>query len=431
MHFWIVTIGEPLPKEGASDRLHRSGMLSRYLTSHGHRVTWWGSTFDHFSKRHLYDKDSDFQITKDFRMVLFHGTGYKRNVSIQRMNDHRVVAKKFAAAVRQEKERPDVILCSFPTIELSKESVKYGKQRGVPVILDVRDLWPDIFVGAAPAPLRSMGKALLFPLFHQTRYSFRGCHGILGISPGYLDWALKYAGRLRRETDAVFPLGYKKSVEVGEISLGAASNLSGIGVDYSKLIIWFIGTFGRTYDLAPVIEVARRFSEEKRDGVQFVLSGSGEDDSKYRLLAEGMNNVVFTGWINEHQISQMMKVTCLGLAAYAAGAPQGLPNKLFEYLSAGIPIVSSLAGEAEEFLSRTKTGENYRAGDGGSLYETLVSLLKQPEMMKAMGNRGREIFEKEYSADVIYPRIIAHLGRQAVNVRPPGMVFVPSALIEA
>jgi hypothetical protein len=80
----------------------------------------------------------------------------------------------------------------------------------VPVIIDVRDLWPDIFVDVVPFGLRTLMKIALYPLRKSARYVFNNCSGIVGISPGYLMWALGYANRPRRALDVVFPLGYEK-----------------------------------------------------------------------------------------------------------------------------------------------------------------------------------------------------------------------------
>lgn len=409
MRVWIVTVGEPLPEKGAKDRLHRSGILAQYLVEQGHEVVWWGSAFDHFTKRHHYSTDTQIQVSDRFKMVLFHGDGYRRNVSFARMKDHRQVATKFAAAIEKEAHKPDVILTSFPTIELSAVSVRYGKRHGIPVVLDIRDLWPDIFLDAAPKAMGGLVRLALRSLFRQTEEAFEGCTGMIGISPGYIGWGLRYAGRDRKPSDALFPLGYKKPNVAAPLLEQAKSQLVGKGVDPARPIAWFVGTFGRTYDLAPVVETARRFAGQGRSDVQFVLSGSGEKEPAIREQAEGLSNVVLTGWVDAPQIAYLMRVARVGLAAYAAGAPQGLPNKFFEYLSAGLPILSSLEGEAAELLATHGCGVSYRAGDATDLASKLTKLLDDPHALREMASRGKALFDQAYSADVVYPQFVRYL----------------------
>lgn len=409
MRVWLVTIGEPLPGKDNKDRLHRSGVIAQYLLDQGHEVVWWGSAFDHFTKRHHYASDTELQISDRFRMVLFHGDGYRRNISFARMKDHRQIGRKFAQAIERETQKPDIVLTSFPTIELSALSVRYGKRHGVPVVLDVRDLWPDIFSNAVPKPMGGLVRFALRSLFRQTEEAFEGCTGLIGISPGYVDWGLRYAGRAKKPTDALFPLGYKKPhVDPARLQ-EAKARLVEKAVDPTRTIVWFIGTFGRTYDLAPVVETARRFQAEGRNDIQFVLSGSGENEAAIRAQAQGLENLVFTGWIDAAQIAYLMGVARVGLAAYASGAPQGLPNKVFEYLSCGIPLLSSLEGETAALIERYGCGVTYRAADARDLYLKLGQMLGNPQALEEMSRKGKALFDRAYCADVVYPQLVRFL----------------------
>ncbi len=431
MRVWIVTVGEPIPEVETKDRLHRSGILANYLLEQGHEVDWWGSTFDHFKKTHAYSQDTLLHPRENFRIKLFHGRGYKRNVSISRMVDHWQLGKKFTAAIELESNKPDIILSSFPTVELCAAAVRYGKKYSIPVVLDIRDLWPDIFVDAVPRIARPFARLLLLPLFKQTKRAFEKADGLVGISPGYLKWALGYAKHGERRSDTVLPLGYRSTSPI-EVDDTSKESLRKLGVQFESKICWFIGTFGRTYDLVPVIEAARRLQQEGRTGVQFVLSGSGENHKSYEELAKGLDNLVFTGWINSAQIQSMMKVTKIGFAAYRAGAPQGLPNKFFEYLSAGIPILSSLQGEASQLLSEHRCGVTYDASNANDFVEKLSTLIDDPITLNEMGSRGKTLFDQTFSADIIYPELVRYLQRNSKRtsetIFPPGVLTPEPAL---
>ncbi|MCP2830399.1 glycosyltransferase WbuB, partial [Salmonella enterica subsp. enterica serovar Typhimurium] len=80
-------VGEPLPIEQSNERLLRAGILSNMLAARGHQVTWWTSTFLHMKKRHLFDTDQVVELRPGLRLRLLHGTGYTRNVSLQRLID--------------------------------------------------------------------------------------------------------------------------------------------------------------------------------------------------------------------------------------------------------------------------------------------------------------------------------------------------------
>ena len=137
MRIWLVTVGEPLPTDAGTPRLLRTGMLAERLLARGHTVDWWNSTFDHVAKRHRARQDTALQVRERYRLLLLHGPAYRRNVSIRRWANHRVIAAHFARWMPKEPP-PDLILCSLPNLELAREAILYAQPRSIPVVLDLR-----------------------------------------------------------------------------------------------------------------------------------------------------------------------------------------------------------------------------------------------------------------------------------------------------
>lgn len=409
MNVWLVTIGEPVPvDDGIKDRLHRTGSFAHRLAAQGHQVVWWTSTFNHFRKEHLFSEDMTLHINERLEIRLLHGCGYRRNVSPARFRDHYQIGRKFSQLIERETP-PDVIVAALPTIELSRVSAAYGARHGIPVVVDIRDLWPDIFVDVIPAPMRWAGRLALSPLFRQAKSALRQCTSIIGVSDGYLQWGLRYAGRERRSADAVFPLGYTKPAINDIDSAQAEASLRGRGVDPSKFLCWFVGMFGRTYDLDTVIRAAKQLDGGGVRDVQFVLSGNGDNYCRLMDNARGLPNVVFTDWVSASQIAWLLPRVKAGLMAYAPGAPQGYPNKLFEYMSAGIPMLSSLQGETAALLHEEQCGLTYRPSDAGDLAASIRLLRDDDARRREMGCRCLALFERRFQADKIQVSMTAHL----------------------
>lgn len=408
MRIWLIKIGEPLPIDGTNERLYRTGLLANMLVKRGHEVVWWTSTFDHARKKQRFSMDTSIEINDCFNIRLLHSVGYKKNMSINRIINHYTIAHKFSKLARLELQ-PDIILCSFPTIELSLVATRYGKERNVPMVIDVRDLWPDVLIDLFPKKIKWLTKTVLFVFFRNTRKVFRECLSIVGVSDGYLQWGLSYAGRKRSINDAVFPLCYKKPVVADNQLKNAKLALRNIGVDSSKIICWFVGMFGKTYNLSTIIDAAHQLDVQGINNIQFVLSGDGENYSKWFKQAQGLSNVVFTGWVDFSQIAYLMSITDIGLAAYTEGAPQGLPNKIFEYLCAGVPILSSLKGETELLLSSNRCGLTYNASDTEDFLEKLFILVNDNDLRKKMSSNSESLFRSRYSTDEVYARMINFL----------------------
>jgi glycosyltransferase involved in cell wall biosynthesis len=178
-----------------------------------------------------------------------------------------------------------------------------------------------------------------------------------------------------------------------------------------------VGTFGRTYDLDTVVEAARKLGRELRGPAQIVLSGAGDSLDRLRVQARDLPGVVFTGWLDATEVACMAQMADVGLMAYAAGAPQGLPNKLFEYLSAGIPILSSLRGETAELLAVHGCGHTYPASDADGLADALRAMLGSRRQREDMGRCGARLFDQRYSADAVYRDMAAFLERFAPKMQ--------------
>lgn len=404
---WLITTGEIIPL--GQERPNRTGILSQRLAAAGHEVVWWTTTFDHQHKRFLYPSSREVVGPAGMRLIYLHGRrAYSSNVSVDRLVNHAQVAASFRQLATGQ-PMPDVIFCSFPTIDLADEAVRYGRQHKVPVVIDVRDLWPDIFIDPFPRVMRPLVRLGLAGYVRKTRRSLAACSAITAVSQGYLDWGLKYAGRHQSTLDQVFPLGYDRGDATSLTASERQAFFKEYGLDPSKVIVWFVGTFGRTYALGTVLQVARLLADQGRDDVQFVFTGDGERGPTWLSMAEGLSNCVFTGWVDKHRLQAVSDVAAVGLMAYSAGAPQGLPNKLFEYLAAGLPIVSSLSGETEALLAEQAVGLTYQADDSAHLMACLLALVDDPAARKAMGQRGKALFEREFSASVVYDRLLTYV----------------------
>lgn len=411
MLVWLITIGEPLPIDGIGDRLLRTGILANLLAEKGHSVVWWSSTLDHVRKRHRYRTDTCIDINQRLRLILLHSALYKKNVSLMRIVNHYGIARKFTMFADLE-SKPDIIVCSLPTLELSLAATDYGKRKGIPVILDIRDLWPDIFLDLFPAWCQRLAKLILLPMFKSAYKICSGATAITGITSSFVDWGVKYASRSKTDLDIDFPMGYtektpdQERIKESEIMW----EKHGINKKNNDFIVCFFGNMGRQFDLKTVIEAARKL---KANGtpVRFVLCGSGDNFTYYKDLAIDCGNVVFPGWVGAADIWTLMRMSSLGLAPYvnSKNFTMNLPNKPVEYLSAGLPVVSSLEGVLKELLSSNNCGVTYQNNNPESLMSALMNLHSSQEKLKEMSKNALSLFNERFVAERVYSQMIYYL----------------------
>lgn len=415
MIFWVVESGEPLPVDEGYRPLRCSTLCER-LSEAGHQVLWWANTFDHARKRHRFDRPVTLSAKNGLTLHLLHGSAYSRNLSLRRLLHNRQIAAEFARDSMRRQPRPDLIFCCMPTPELAEKSVQFGRGHRVPVVVDIRDLWPDSYLSFAPEYLKRVGRIALRSEFRRMRRICEGATALTAVSESFLRWGLERSGRARSPLDCVFPLGYPPLQKLTEGQFACLSKR--LRDEYSlsadAFVVTFIGVFGASYDLGTVVEAARLI-ERQNPKVHFILAGDGDQADAVRRQARGLSNVTLTGWLGQENIRALLAISSAGLACYVECAPQSLPNKPYEYMAAGLPIVSSLLGELQKLIEIEEVGVHYQAGDPRALAKAVDFLERTPQARKAMETRARRIFHDRFSSEIVYDAFARHLERACVQ----------------
>ena len=399
MRIWVVRDCEPIPTDPGRRRLMRIGQLCQTLAARGHDVTWITSTFEHYEKRRRAGTRRTDVIAPNYRIELLPGPGYPRNISLARVIHNRRFAAAFEAFAEGAEPKPDVIVSDIPTTESAAAAVRIGNRLGVPSVLSIRDLWPDFFANHLPAALRPFAAPLLWPLRRQARFACRNADAIVGISQAYLDWGLRKAGRKAGPQDAVVPLGYAPhTVPARE----ADRLLEGLGVDRSRHIVSFLGTWGATSDLVTVAEAAELL--KARGDILFVVAGKAEADHPALPALSALPNVALPGWLDPDRGAALLEHSSVGISPYRDDAPQGLPNKLFAYMAHGTFQITTLGGEAAALLERNGLGANVPAADAKAMADAILKAIDSGEAERARPGIAA-YFAEHFSHDRVFGRL--------------------------
>lgn len=424
MNIWVIKTSEMLATDKGNGRLLRSGLIAHLLDARGHDVTWWVSTFDHANREQRAPSNSTAKFGKRGALRMLRSPGYRSVVSVRRLIDHAIWGWRFARQLRRARP-PDLIFCAYPTLESAWVAVRFGLRHRVPVVLDLRDMWPDIIAAVAPAALAPIARLVLAPMFWMARSACRGATALFGITEEFVDWGLTYAQRPRNEFDAAFPLAYPIGDIAGD-SCGsaaeAAAHWEGLGVtSRSAFNVIMLGSLnGQRYEMQAVIEAARQLRNDAKP-VRVLICGDGENLPLYRRLASDCENVLFTGWIKAPQIRALLPRAHLGLVPYrnTPDFMMSVPNKAVEYLSAGIPVATSLRGTLARVLREHDCGVQFDANRPQTLADQIRSMRDNPDAHRERARRAAELFQREFVAEVVYGRLADRLERIAAQCREP------------
>lgn len=406
MNIWLITIGEALPVHGGARKL-RTAIVAEGLVARGHHVLWWSSAFDHYKKVFIYDTDTEIALGNTFHLQVLKGIAYHKNISLARLIDHRLIAWKFRRKAQSFKP-PDIIVVASPSYDLAREAVVYAKKKGIPVIVDIRDQWPDIFLDRIPSPLHALAKLLLSREFYLLGQAVSGADSLIAMMDSLLTWGLSNAGRSRRKGDRVFYLGYRRQ----KTDSAPTEQLSAILPRLKdQFVITFIGTFAYYHNPEILLEAAKKLLGEK---IHFVIAGDGEFMSRIAENARSLPNVSLPGWLNQNDIAILMAHSHVGVCPTPQDA-SFFPNKAFIYLAADIPIISAFRGDLWQFIESHQIGFNYAPGDVEALTSIIHKLSLSPELHSKISARVKMVFDEYLDADKIYADYMNHIEEIATN----------------
>jgi glycosyltransferase involved in cell wall biosynthesis len=412
---WLLQTGEQLPLRQDARKL-RTWLIAEELQRRGYRVVWWASCFNHMRKEWESRSETTYELGDSLTIRSLRGIGYKRNISVRRLLDHRIIARRFSVQAKRE-TLPDLIVAAYPSHYLADAGVRYAQEHGVPIVVDIRDKWPDIFLDAVPVRAQGVVRAVLRDDLKRRDRTLKNADVLLSMTEPLLSWGLEAVDRTRSDRDRVFYLGgYKNSP--GELSESLGRVLEGLT---DRFVVSFVGTFSTSADPSIVLEVARRLRHMK--GITFVLAGEGDLGPSLRKQAAGMSNVVFTGWIDSPAMNELLRRTSLGLVSSSRkGEMEFFPNKVFNYLSEGVPIASIYGGELRELISERGFGFNFNSA--AELAEGVQELYENPKLLADMSTKATKFFTEEGDAQAIYSAYVSHLERTL------GVLAQPSCVVD-
>jgi glycosyltransferase involved in cell wall biosynthesis len=411
MKIWIVNAQEnpPEPRSKIGRRQWRSNSLSETLADRGHNVIRWRSSFSHQKKQQLVDESALVKLD-NYQQQFVYSPSYIHHVGWKRHVNHAKLASEFLR-LADLAETPDVInVCNVP-LELCHACIVYGDKHNVPVIIDVRDLWPDSYVNFIPkwlSPLHEPALWLLNRIFRKVTHSYTKATALTAITQPILDWGLQKVPREKGPLEAVFPMAYPSLPQnVGRSD--SAIIRERFGAPKNSLIACYCGNIGYQTDFDTFFSAAEVLAAESIP-IHFVIVGSGPREVELRAKAIGMSNVVVPGWLSGSELGELFQVASFGLIGFfnITDYMISLPNKFSEYLAAGLALVCGTKGEMEEWIAKYECGIIYESMNPQSLVDGLTTLSKVSSNVEQMKKNARSLHKNHFDIDVVIPRIAEH-----------------------
>ncbi|QSB45031.1 hypothetical protein IDJ81_02370 [Tsuneonella flava] len=394
-----------MPSDGPNTRLLRACILAEELVERGHDVTYLNSTFNHQKKHQRYDRTTSIIESPGYRSVYLYGRSYRSNIGVRRILSHRDNAHAFRKWAKTQ-PMPDIIHCGLPPIELAAEASCFARLHQIPFTVDCRDVWPEIIEDR----LSPLGRILGAPLIHDWRrkrsQAMTAATAITGVSDGFVQWGVASSGRPRREFDRPFHLATPATpIDKSVMDVARKYWLDLLG-DFPAdgIIVAYAGTFSRRFDFPTVLSGADLLSEEERSRFRIVLCGSGDVDGVISERAKMNPAIVNGGWRSRPELLALMSMSAAGLLPYPNSQDflVTFPNKVGEYLTSGLPILTGIGGAVDTLLAPHSLKIGYTNGDPADFVAALRSLERENHMAD-LRHKAKKLAQEKFSPEKIYP----------------------------
>jgi glycosyltransferase involved in cell wall biosynthesis len=371
MHVWLVNPYGALP--GEAWREYRTVLAARALVAAGHTVTWWVANFEHRSKRfrgHAFELRTLFD---GFDAAIVPTTGYSAHVSVGRIRFERTFARRVRAIARTW-PAPAVIVLGEPALFTSKPIVALAKELGVPLMLDMADLWPELFQIALPRLLRPFGRSLFAPLYRRRANLVRGCQGYVAVTRDYL--ALLQSIAPRSQSAVVY---WGVDVAAVRREMADQSPLPAAIAERRKsdgdFWVVYAGTLGPNYDTLSILRAAEALRDTSPEITIFIAGdGASRTEVEATIAERSLHNCVFLGSLPPAAVTRIYARCDAALSTYVRESTVSMPIKAFDYLAAGLPIINSLGRDLGWFVDTHEVGVAYEPGNAAALADAIRTL---------------------------------------------------------
>jgi glycosyltransferase involved in cell wall biosynthesis len=402
MNIWLVAAFEPTPIDNT--RPMRFMGIADAAVGLGHKVTFFTSAFKHSNKTQRYQQHTYHNVVPGrYDLVFLHSKPYKGNISVSRMLAHHDLAKKLLAEINNRTDKPDMIYISLPPLSTVQAICKWGAANDVPVVVDIIDPWPDVFLKAFPAPAKKLGRMMLSPFYKKLSYILNNCAGVTAISKQYTEWAATFY-KQPRPTAYFYP-----AIQFSEVQEAFKKLATTTLKPTDKLHIIYAGSLASSYDIPAILEAATIVEQQYPGKTKFLIAGTGTQEELVKTKEKELPNVTYLGWLGQEEIYQQFYLADVGLTQHVPGATQSVTYKLFDYLGAGLPILNSLVSEMADIITDNHVGFNNISGSGASLAQNVARFLNDPALLPAYKNNALRLTAREGDAKVVYTRLVHFL----------------------
>lgn len=399
-NIWIINEYAGSPEYGMTFRHY---YLAKNFVKAGHKATIISASYSHFLKKYP-EMDGKTYQTEDIDGIEYlwiKALTYTKSFDKKRVLKWFQFAFRLFFVARTLEDKPDVIICS-PTAPFSIVPAYFlAKKFGAKLVFEVRDIWPLTLVEIG-------GFSPNHPLIILMRWCERFALNKSDIIVSNLMNYTEHIHNLGLDRKAAWisngiDLDEMKKIEPLEKSVAEK-------VPKEKFIVGYTGKLGVSNALDHLIESARLLKGNKN--IAFVIVGDGQEKDALVSLAKDLPNVTFIDSIDKNQVQSMLalfNVCYIGLPKETLFEYGVSPNKLFDYMQSGKPILHAIDTKAD-IVALAQCGISIEAENPSKIADAVTTLYTMTsEEREKLGLNGKEYVQEHFTYQKLAEKYLAIL----------------------
>lgn len=397
MNIWIVNHYAIPPSMGG---LVRHYYFSKYLQKKGHTVKIFTSSKIHntdinmIKDKSLYREEMEDGVEYTFvRSRDYKGNGMDRVINMMDLPFKTWKTMKLF----YKKQKPDVIYTSSPDLFVAFFALRFGRKYKIPVVVEVRDLWPESIVVYNKMSRKNPIIQLLYQL---EKWIYQKADRIIFTMEGGVNYIKdkKWDGKINLKK--IYHINNGVDMEEFVYNRQHFSYEDDLLEDEKYFNVVYTGSIRKANGLDRLISVAEYLQKQGQTHIRFLIYGDGNDKDRLEEYCRENNikNVFFRGKVEKKYIPYILS---RGKVNFMHGISTPImkygcsPNKLFDYIGSGKPIVSDLAANFD-LITVYNLGRSLDKPEIQKIADTFVYILKNYNELSVQIKENSERVVKMY-----------------------------------
>ena len=393
MNIWFISAYDT--PEGQSSRTYD---YSTELTVLGHKVTFFTSSYSHFTHEERLKPGEKWREEwfGKVRVLWLKTIPYKGN-GLRRGANMLSNAWRAYWLGKSLKEKPDIIFGPSVPLFTGLSAYLLSRRKKCPFCFEVRDIWPQALIDLGVLSERG----LIAWLFRKIEiYLYRHAVQIIAALPFAYKHICQYG--IPTERVAWIPNG---------VNLKRIADCKGYsGGTRDKFVVIYVGRFAAGHGIDAILKAAKILQNDSISKVKFIFVGNGPNKPHYEKMIHDykLANVELRGAVPKKEVSYVLQEGDLFVASlknipiYRFGINL---NKIYDYLALGRPIIFA-ANAPNNPVADANAGISIPPDDSKAMVAAIKSILSMsPEERCILGENGRKYAETHFDVSLLAKKL--------------------------